>query len=44
MKRMLIAILSLAPIADSRADIYKYVAPDGRVYYTDEPKKVSTTA
>ncbi|ANE54892.1 MULTISPECIES: lytic transglycosylase domain-containing protein [Methylomonas] len=39
MKRMLIAILSLAPIADSGADIYKYVAPDGRVYYTDEPKK-----
>ena len=21
------------------ADIYKFVAPDGRVYYTDEPKK-----
>ncbi|TPQ27202.1 lytic transglycosylase domain-containing protein [Methylomonas sp. EFPC3] len=39
MKRLLIAILSFAPIADSGADIYKYVDPDGRVYYTDEPKK-----
>lgn len=31
-------MLSLAP-AGVQADIFKYEAPDGRVYYTDEPKK-----
>ncbi len=24
---------------DTWADIFKYVSPDGRIYYTDEPKK-----
>jgi len=39
MKPLLIAILYLALIADVAADIFKYTSPDGRVYYTDEPKK-----
>lgn len=39
MKPLLIAILSIALITDVAADIFKYTAPDGRVYYTDEPKK-----
>jgi len=38
-KLLLTAILSLAIVADVSADIFKYVDPDGRVYYTDEPKK-----
>ncbi len=39
MKPLLTAILALAVVADVPADIFKYVDPDGRVYYTDEPKK-----
>jgi len=32
-------LLLLLAAADASADIFKYVAPDGRIYYTDEPKK-----
>lgn len=39
MKPLLIATLSLSLITDVAADIFKYTSPDGRVYYTDEPKK-----
>lgn len=39
MKLLLTTILALAIVADVSADIFKYVDPDGRVYYTDEPKK-----
>jgi len=39
MKSLLTAILMLSVAADVLADIFKYVSPDGRVYYTDEPKK-----
>lgn len=36
-KTGMICSLSLVPLISS-ADIYKYTAPDGRVYYTDKPK------
>lgn len=39
MKPLLIATLALSLITDAAADIFKYTSPDGRVYYTDEPKK-----
>jgi soluble lytic murein transglycosylase-like protein len=39
MKSLLTAIFMLSVAADVSADIFKYVSPDGRVYYTDEPKK-----
>lgn len=39
MKSLLTAIFMLFVAADVSADIFKYVSPDGRVYYTDEPKK-----
>lgn len=39
MKPLLIAILYLTLVAEVTADIFKYTSPDGRVYYTDEPKK-----
>ncbi len=39
MKSLLIALLSLALVTEVAADIFKYTAPDGRVYYTDAPRK-----
>ncbi len=39
MKPLLIAMFCLMLITDVMADIFKYTDPDGRVYYTDEPKK-----
>jgi len=39
MKRLSVAMLLWVTVSPVAADIYKYVAPDGRVYYTDEPKK-----
>ena len=39
MKRLSAAMLLWITVSPVAADIYKYVAPDGRVYYTDEPKK-----
>ncbi|OAI23037.1 MULTISPECIES: lytic transglycosylase domain-containing protein [Methylomonas] len=39
MKRLPAAWFLLFAVGSVQADIYKYVAPDGRVYYTDEPKK-----
>lgn len=38
-KRLHTGLLLLAVSLPTLADIYKFVAPDGRVYYTDEPKK-----
>ncbi|MCQ8105175.1 lytic transglycosylase domain-containing protein [Methylomonas sp. SURF-2] len=35
--KVFIVLLSISSFAS--ADIYKFVAPDGRVYYTDQPKK-----
>lgn len=39
MKSLLIALLSLTLVTEAAADIFKYTAPDGRVYYTDAPRK-----
>lgn len=39
MNRVHVAILLLMSSAPVLADIYKFVSPEGRVYYTDEPKK-----
>lgn len=39
MKPLKIGLLMLLVSVDATADIFKYVSPDGRVYYTDEPKK-----
>jgi len=39
MKIGLITALLVIPSAHALADIFKYVAPDGRVYYTDKPDK-----
>ncbi len=39
MNRVSVAILLLLTSAPVLADIYKFVSPEGRVYYTDEPKK-----
>ncbi|WP_342590512.1 transglycosylase SLT domain-containing protein [methane-oxidizing endosymbiont of Gigantopelta aegis] len=39
MKKIGICLLFLTMTSASLADVYKYVAPDGSVYYTDEPKK-----
>lgn len=39
MKKIGICLLFLTMTSVSLADVYKYVAPDGSVYYTDEPKK-----
>ncbi|QPK61717.1 lytic transglycosylase domain-containing protein [Methylomonas sp. LL1] len=39
MKLLRIVILLLSISSPVSADIFKYVAPDGRVYYTDQPKK-----
>lgn len=38
-RRLVTAMFGLGLSASASADVYKYVAPDGRVYYTDEPKK-----
>lgn len=39
MKPIKIGLLLLLSSAGASADIFKYVSPEGRVYYTDEPKK-----
>ncbi|MGZ4960178.1 MAG: lytic transglycosylase domain-containing protein [Methylomonas sp.] len=39
MKRLKIALLTLVVSVGASADIFKYVAPDGRIYYTDQPQK-----
>lgn len=39
MKPLTIGLLLLSISSGASADIYKYVAPDGRVYYTDQPQK-----
>ena len=39
MKLFIIALLLLLGSTGATADIYKFVSPDGRIYYTDEPKK-----
>lgn len=39
MRPLTIGLLLLTISAGASADIFKYVSPDGRVYYTDEPKK-----
>lgn len=39
MRNYCIALCLLSFSAPSLADIFKYVAPDGRVYYTDAPTK-----
>lgn len=38
MKKWLLLTLGVLFSQYSLADIYKYVAPDGRIYYTDKPK------
>lgn len=39
MKQLSFCLVFLALSFSTVADVYKYVAPDGSVYYTDEPKK-----
>ena len=39
MKPFKIGLFLLLISEGTSADIFKYVAPDGRIYYTDEPKK-----
>lgn len=39
MRQLKFFILLYCATFGVQADIFKYVAPDGRVYYTDEPKK-----
>ncbi len=39
MKQLGICLFFLTLSVSAMADVYKYVAPDGSVYYTDEPKK-----
>lgn len=39
MKSLKIGLLLVLMSVDTWADIFKYVSPDGRIYYTDEPKK-----
>lgn len=39
MKAIRLGILLALASVEVEADIFKYVDPDGRVYYTDEPKK-----
>ncbi len=39
MKSLRIGLLLLLGSTSVTADIFKYVSPDGRIYYTDEPKK-----
>ncbi len=39
MRLLKAGLLLLSISATVSADIYKFVSPDGRVYYTDEPKK-----
>jgi len=39
MKRFNIFLVGLFITSSALADVYKYTAPDGNVYYTDEPKK-----
>jgi soluble lytic murein transglycosylase-like protein len=39
MKRLTFAIISLSTVTNVSADVFKYVAPDGRVFYTDAPEK-----
>ncbi|WP_031432381.1 transglycosylase SLT domain-containing protein [Methylomarinum vadi] len=39
MDRLIICSLIMLAAVPVTADVYKYTAPDGSVYYTDEPKK-----
>lgn len=39
MKPLKIGLLLLLGSTGASADIFKYVSPEGRIYYTDEPKK-----
>lgn len=39
MKSYMFTVLLLSIASLASADIFKYVAPDGRIYYTDQPKK-----
>jgi soluble lytic murein transglycosylase-like protein len=39
MKLLKTGLLLLSISSHVSADIYKFVAPDGRIYYTDEPKR-----
>ncbi|WP_305907486.1 lytic transglycosylase domain-containing protein [Methylomarinum sp. Ch1-1] len=39
MNRCVLALFVLFISTPATADVYKYTAPDGSVYYTDEPKK-----
>jgi soluble lytic murein transglycosylase-like protein len=39
MKQLGFCLFFLMAAFSTTADVYKYVAPDGSVYYTDEPKK-----
>ncbi len=39
MKSLKSVMLFMAFSSITLADVYRYVAPDGRVYYTDQPKK-----
>ncbi|MDD2760238.1 MAG: transglycosylase SLT domain-containing protein [Methylomonas sp.] len=39
MKSLKTFVLFMAVSSIASADVFKYVAPDGRVYYTDQPKK-----
>lgn len=39
MNKIVISLMALTLSSSALADIFKYVAPDGRVFYTDEPKK-----
>ena len=34
----MLALFVMSVVLPASADIYKYVAPDGKIYYTDEPK------
>lgn len=38
-RRLNIALLLLLSASTAGADIYKFISPDGRIYYTDQPKK-----
>lgn len=39
MKRLQVALGLMLMTAAAAADIYKFISPDGRIYYTDQPKK-----
>lgn len=39
MNRLIVYMITMLVTLPALADVYKYTAPDGSVYYTDEPKK-----